>query len=207
MTKSQLNTLNRKTALLRASVPFAVVQILLIVACLSPLLTLAGCTENGLSYNEQLFTIPFSRNVEQTVWNYSETFVELQMNRQYELRAPNDTFVVDAWASAITLKHAQKEAIVVLDGIDTVSVEKGDKLCGGEVIGKTRQLRISSYWGVKEDDIFADLSLVRVIRNSTVTNLADVRFADQLHSALYVEGGNSSHTNINAQQCVFGGRK
>ncbi len=169
-------------------------------------LILASCaSDTSQPTHDHRFTIPFSRNVDLTIWEPQEHSVQLHSAVPRELLAPGNVQVMDVWHGEVVLTDVSGKGVMVMDGIDYLDVSEGEELCGGEHMGHSQQVRIRAYWGDYELAEDPDLSLVRIVRNSIVTDLADVRVMDQVHSALVLPGERESFNDINRGECPYGG--
>ena len=169
-------------------------------------LLLCGCTQNltDPAYTHlPIFTLPFARSVEMYVWEHSEDAVEIHAAHFRTLRAPTDGTVLDARVGSLAFKAFDQTALLVMDGVENVDVDAGESYCGGDPLGSTRSVRLRAYWAKEVDPDQSDLSMVRILRHSTVTDLSDVRFADPISSALWTVGGYDSATNVNGPECPY----
>jgi len=137
------------------------------------------------------------------VTEYDEYRAALVSNAPADLVAPQHVHVLDVRVGEVVLLHWEQEAILVVDDLDVVWAQKGEELCAGESIGRTRQARIAAYWGREETTDQSDISTVRVVRNGVVTDLSDVRFADRVKSALGTDPNNERSTDVNNSPCPF----
>jgi hypothetical protein len=169
-------------------------------------LVLCSCSAAATNYtHDHRFTIPFKRDVTLTIWEPQERSVELRLGVPEALLAPGDVEVLSVRHDEIVLSDLDGEVIMVMDDIDELDIRPGAYLCGGELIGDTKQVRIRAYWGQEQYVNASDLSLVRIVRNSVVTDLSDVNYADQVHSALQMPDSRGLRSDVNWGECPFGG--
>ena len=180
---------------------------LLIIATV--IVTICGCDPTysyspPLSYDHR-YTAPFSKDVTLVVWEPQEGSVELHKGVPVPLLAPGHTIVLDEFHGEVTLTDPEFKTFLVMEGVDDLEVEIGDQLCAGDKMGVTRQVRMKAYWGQEADPLTRDMSIVRVVRNSVLTDLSDTRLADRVHSVLALPGQDAKGTDINRDDCPFGG--
>ncbi len=155
----------------------------------------------------QAFTLPFDRSLELTVWELGRWSVWFGLAVPELILAPNDVEVTDVRVGTVVLKHYEMSTMMILDDIDEIFVEVGDRLCAGDVIGKTKQMRLRATYALEELANLNqhDLGLVRVVRNNVITDLSEVRPMDQIHSALGTSEEWPRVTDINELPCVYEG--
>jgi len=173
------------------------------------LMCLVGC-DPAYSYTPPLthdhrYTIPFARDKTLVIWEPQEGSVELHKGTPVQLLAPGHTIVADVFQGEVTLTDPDYQTLLVLEGVDDVDVKVGDELCAGTYFGVTMQVRIKAFWGQEEDPLTRDMSMVRVVRNSVITDLSDMRFADRVHSALALPKTEPKNSDVNQDECPFGG--
>ena len=153
--------------------------------------------------HDAVFTIPFSRLATLGVTDYDHHRVSLGSNTPRDLFAPQHATVEYVGVGEVALAHWERDALLVLDNLDVVWVREGEELCAGDKIGRTRQARVSAYWGREETTDQSDISAVRVVRNAVVTDLSDVRIADRVKSALGTDPNSERSTDVNHDPCPF----
>lgn len=153
----------------------------------------------------QAFTLPFDRSLELTVWEVGDWSVWFGLAVPELVLAPNDVEVLDVRVGTVVLKHFELNTLMILDDIDEMFVEPGDQVCAGDVIGKTKQMRLRATYALGELANLNqhDLGLVRVVRNNVVTDLSEVRPMDSIHSALGLSPEWPRVTDINEFPCVY----
>lgn len=166
------------------------------------LTSLASCRGN-LHPHEPLFTLPFSRDLVLTVWEAGDDTSSFYLHATTPVVAPQDTTVLDAREGAVRLLHYDEAAVLLVDDLDEVFVSQGDQVCAGDIIGKSSHVRMRAHWGVEEFANPSDMTLVRVIRNATVSDLSQVRVADQVHSAIGTDPRFERRTDINTLPCYW----
>ncbi len=164
----------------------------------------AGCADQGRTHShEPLFTLPFDRSVELTVWESGKDTAWMGLNLPDYIVAPQDGTVLQAREGAIRIGHYEVSAAMLMDDLDEVFVTSGARVCAGDTIAKTQQLRVRAHYGRHEFGTISDMSLIRVIRNSVVTDMSDLRPMDQVHSALGQDSEFPRVTDVNSLPCVW----
>ncbi len=163
---------------------------------------LCGCLERAHTH-EPLFTLPFERQRDFAVYDVGEDTVWVPANRPEEILAPQDAIVLSARKGAIRIQHFDREAVMLLDDVDEVLVEEGDRLCAGDVIGKSQQVRLRTYYGVEEFANLSDLSMIRVIEHNVVKDMSEIEEYDVVHSALGTDARFARRTDVNQRPCVW----
>lgn len=152
--------------------------------------------------HEPVFTLPFARGVERYVWRPGDDVVEITGGSHEVLRAPADGFVREVWDRGLRFVSHDYAAELMLDGLEQVDARMGGSYCGGEVLGVTDNFTITARW-LDLDAATSDLSMVRIVRHHTVTDLSDVRLADPISSVLWVPGAYEYTTNLNGSDCPW----
>lgn len=149
-----------------------------------------------------MFTIPFNRGTTLTVQEPTDLSVELHAATYKDVVAPQHGHVVDARVGSFTIAHWDSTATMIIDDIEVHWMKVGDEVCAGDTIGRTRHARVRAYWGWSEWSRDPDISIVRVIRNSTITDLSDMRVADQVHSALSSSSA-ERNSDVDRRDCPY----
>jgi hypothetical protein len=171
--------------------------------------TFTGCDREfsrdiPLSYDYH-YTIPFKKSVMLTVWNPQQESVELHNGVGTPLLAPGHVIVTDVFHNEVAFTDYEYETMLVLEGVDDLYVDIGAELCAGDEIGRSQQVRIKAFWGQESHPYMSDMSVVRVVRNSMMTDLSDMRYADMIHSVIPNPGTVATSTEFNRDDCPFGG--
>lgn len=172
------------------------------IICL--LVALSACvpaTEPSYSHSP-MFTIPFNRGNMLTVQEPTAFSVELHAATYKDVVAPQHGHVIDARVGSLTIAHWDSTATMLIDDLEVHWMKRGDEVCAGDTIGRTRHARVRAYWGFDELSHDSDISMVRVIRNSTITDLSDMRVADQVHSALSSPSA-ERNSDVNRSDCPY----
>ncbi len=163
-----------------------------------------GCADQGRALShEPLFTLPFERSVELTVWESGNDTAWMGLNHPRTIVAPQDGTILEAHEGAVRLGHYEESAAMLMDDLDHVFVTRGERVCAGDTIAKTQQVRVRSHYGRHEFGTLSDMSLIRVIRNSVVTDMSDLRPMDQVHSALGRDEDVARVTDVNSFPCIW----
>lgn len=167
---------------------------------------LIGCApKGGPNYTyTPMFTIPFARGSTMTVNDPTVWSAELHAATYVDVVAPQHGRITDARVGSLTLRHWDVSAILLMDDLEVHWMDPGDTVCAGDTIGRTRHARIRAFWGEEETTDQSDISMVRVIRNSVITDLSDARVADQVWSALSTSTERSSDVDNAACPYVEG---
>jgi hypothetical protein len=164
----------------------------------------AGCADQERVHShEPLFTLPFDRSIELTVWETGEDTAWMGLNHPELIVAPQDGNVLQSSEGAVRIGHHEVSATMLIDDLDEVFVRRDKRVCAGDVIAKSQQLRVRAHYGWSEFGSLSDMSLIRVIRNSIVTDMSDMRPMDQVHSALGQDANFPRGTDVNSLPCIW----
>ncbi|HBU27702.1 TPA: hypothetical protein DEB00_01125 [Candidatus Uhrbacteria bacterium] len=157
--------------------------------------------EPGYTYTP-LFTVPFLREDSLTVGVATPWQLELSADAFADIVAPQHGKVIGTRVGSISIRHWDASAVLVVDDVWEPLVLVGDRLCAGDVIGHSRDVRVRAFWDEKEMTDQQDISMVRLVRERVTINGAQAKTGDRVHSALSIPHGEMS-SDIDRAPCPY----